>query len=222
MNLSKYDFDTFFEFYDVTEDGRVFEKISGKELKQYLNAGYLEVRSCKADKSFRFKVHRLVAKKYLSIPIEFKNMDLSKIHINHIDGNKKNNHYSNLEWCNAYKNNLHARITGLNPISSSNSKRWLDDAFRSKTSTNISVSRKALFSSGKLTPTYKYWFISPISNKKIVLKDAYKELSISYSKGYKHLRLLLSGEENIFSEIGYVLEGQSTIEKRFINTKSTE
>lgn len=31
MNLSKYDFDIFFEFYDVTEDGRVFEKTSGEE-----------------------------------------------------------------------------------------------------------------------------------------------------------------------------------------------
>lgn len=47
-------------------------------------------------------VHRLVA--YAFIP----NTDATKNCINHIDGNPKNNHVENLEWCNHKENNNHA------------------------------------------------------------------------------------------------------------------
>lgn len=48
-----------------------------------------------------FLVHRLVAEAFLpKIP--------GKDSINHIDGNPKNNHVSNLEWCDHKENNNHA------------------------------------------------------------------------------------------------------------------
>lgn len=53
-----------------------------------------------------FLVHRIVA--YAFIPlVENKNC------INHLDGNPKNNHVDNLEWCNHLENNRHAFETGL-------------------------------------------------------------------------------------------------------------
>lgn len=51
-------------------------------------------------------VHRLVAMAFLSNPNHYPV-------INHKDGNKQNNHYSNLEWCTVKYNNLHAIKTGL-------------------------------------------------------------------------------------------------------------
>lgn len=54
-------------------------------------------------------VHRLVAKAFVKNP----NPDKYKI-INHIDGDKSNNVYTNLEWCNHSRNNQHAFDEGLN------------------------------------------------------------------------------------------------------------
>ena len=41
------------------------------------------------------------------------NIENSEFEINHIDGNKQNNHYSNLEWCTSAENKQHAVRIGL-------------------------------------------------------------------------------------------------------------
>lgn len=68
--------------------------------------GYCTIDLYKNSKRKQYKIHRLVAN-------EFIYNKYNKPQINHIDGNKKNNEVSNLEWCNnsenmkhAYKNNL--------------------------------------------------------------------------------------------------------------------
>lgn len=53
-----------------------------------------------------FMIHRLVA-------IAFVPKVFNKPFINHIDGNKFNNHYSNLEWCTNQENMDHAVSIGL-------------------------------------------------------------------------------------------------------------
>ena len=56
-----------------------------------------------------FRVHRLVAIAFLDNP---KNLP----EVNHIDGNKLNNHVDNLEWVSREDNIRHAVKTGLIPI----------------------------------------------------------------------------------------------------------
>lgn len=55
----------------------------------------------------RYLIHRLVAKAFID-------NSNNLLEINHIDGNKLNNHIENLEWCTHKENMLHAFNTGLN------------------------------------------------------------------------------------------------------------
>ena len=57
------------------------------------------------------RIHRLVAEAFHSNPE-------NKAAVNHKDGNKKNNHYSNLEWNTRSENMQHAFVTGLKTASS--------------------------------------------------------------------------------------------------------
>ncbi len=77
-----------------------------KVLKPYMSNHYQKVYLCKNGKCKQYSVHRLVATAFIRKPKE-------KEVVNHIDGDKLNNHYSNLEWCTQANNNEHAMKTGL-------------------------------------------------------------------------------------------------------------
>ena len=79
------------------------EKILKNGLKEN---GYLHVVLWKNSKHKTFYIHRLVA--LIFIP----NQE-NKKEVNHIDGNKQNNIYSNLEWANSSENKKHAYKLGL-------------------------------------------------------------------------------------------------------------
>jgi hypothetical protein len=66
-----------------------------------LSRGYQGVPLCKDGKTKTFKVHRLVAIAFIDNPLD-------KPQINHIDCDKKNNHFSNLEWVTNSENLEHA------------------------------------------------------------------------------------------------------------------
>ena len=68
--------------------------------------GYCWVSLCKNSKSKTFSVHRLVAK-------AFTNNNCNLPSVNHIDGDKTNNHVDNLEWCTNAYNSSHAMNNGL-------------------------------------------------------------------------------------------------------------
>lgn len=93
--------------YEVSNFGRVksFWFSKPRILKPILGHGYLYVNLCKADKSKQIRkqisIHRLVATAFIPNPS-------GKREVNHIDGNKSNNHVSNLEWATSSENERHA------------------------------------------------------------------------------------------------------------------
>lgn len=73
----------------------------GKDTK-----GYLRISVCLNGKQHTYKIHRLVAQAFIPNPE-------NKPQVNHIDGNKQNNHVENLEWCTNQENQDHAWKNGL-------------------------------------------------------------------------------------------------------------
>lgn len=97
-----------FEGYQITDNGTVIslKSVKPRVLKSSLRNGYPSVTLCRDNKPFNKCIHRLVAEHF----IENK---YNKPEVNHIDGDKKNNNYKNLEWATRYENNLHAILNGL-------------------------------------------------------------------------------------------------------------
>jgi hypothetical protein len=93
--------------YGITESGEVFSHRSQIVIKPRLKKnGYLSVKLCDSGKAKHLTVHRLVALHYVPNP-------LGLPEVNHIDGDKLNNHFKNLEWVTSSENQKHAFRLGL-------------------------------------------------------------------------------------------------------------
>lgn len=77
---------------------------TNKNSKKYWRVG-VQINN----KQKQLAIHRLVAKAFIPNPYNLPQ-------INHIDGNKNNNHVSNLEWCDNSYNQLHAWKNGLKDV----------------------------------------------------------------------------------------------------------
>jgi hypothetical protein len=94
--------------YFISNKGNV-KTLNGKKLVLTLNgAGYYRVDLRENNKLRIASVHRLVANAFLE------NHENKPV-VNHKDGNKLNNLYTNLEWNTYSENNKHAYDNNLNP-----------------------------------------------------------------------------------------------------------
>jgi len=92
----------FEERYMITENGKLWSLTRSKWIKTWLDHdGYPSVNLFNGKYHTRF-IHRLVALTYLPNPNNLPQ-------INHKDGVKTNNHYTNLEWCTLQQNITHCR-----------------------------------------------------------------------------------------------------------------
>ena len=93
----------FERFYEVSNQGDVRRIGSNKCLaKNLMGAGYVKADLWVDNKKTQTSVHRLVALTFL--PPSHDGME-----VNHKDGDKTNNHVSNLEWVTKSENEKHSR-----------------------------------------------------------------------------------------------------------------
>jgi hypothetical protein len=100
-----------FENYEFSNYGRFKNTLTGKLMKNSIDdRGYIATQlfSKSQQKRIRVKLHRIVALLFLDSPLnEEKNT------VNHINGVKTDNHFSNLEWNTNQENIQHSIDTGL-------------------------------------------------------------------------------------------------------------
>ena len=96
--------------YDISENGELRNRLTGRILKHKTNRNRYIFYTISVDGKLRdVSAHRAVAEKFLQ------KVDGHDI-VNHIDGDKKNNYFTNLEWSTPSKNSKHAYDNGLSSL----------------------------------------------------------------------------------------------------------
>lgn len=100
--------------YIVSENGEVYNCILNKMMSPYFDKdGYLRISLCAKNTNsknhIQVRINRLVAWEFCQ------NRDISLV-VDHIDGVKTNNHFSNLEWVTVKENTHRAEKLGLRKV----------------------------------------------------------------------------------------------------------
>jgi hypothetical protein len=149
--------------YFVTEDGRVFR--NGTERKTHMsNKGYKIVSLWVNGVGTKMNLHRIVGQLYVPNPE-------NKCCINHKDGDKTNNHYTNLEWVTLKENSQHSVHVLRKEMGERHSRAKLPDKI-----------------------------VSYIKRCKIMdVTPNYERISQTYDVGVKHLKHIYYGHKRLLS-----------------------
>lgn len=114
-----------FKRHKISDHGNV-EGIRGMMKSRINKRGYsiIGIRDYEG-KQKMFLIHRLVAIHFIDNPD-------NKRYVNHKDGNKQNNHVSNLEWCTQSENQIHAYETGLQVLTEEQINRLKELAIKKR------------------------------------------------------------------------------------------
>lgn len=123
--------------YQVSDTGLVKTTKTGRILRPSVSRhGYERVCLFKMDRERRYRVHRLVAMAFIPNPDNLPQ-------VNHKDGNKRNNHVSNLEWITNEDNMHHAKEHGLR----AGHERFCESKKKRVIATNIASGERIVFDS---------------------------------------------------------------------------
>lgn len=123
--------------YQVSDTGLVKTTKTGRVLRPAVSRhGYERVCLFKMDRERRYRVHRLVAMAFIPNPDNLPQ-------VNHKDGNKRNNHVSNLEWITNEDNMHHAKEHGLR----AGHERFCESKKKRVIATNVASGEQIVFDS---------------------------------------------------------------------------
>nr|QBK85255.1 MAG: HNH endonuclease [Iridovirus LCIVAC01] len=95
-----------YPYYLIYNNGQIYSDYIKGYLKPRISNGYYRIGLSNDNGRRKHRVHILVAQHFCDNPD-------NKPIVNHIDGNKLNNHYTNLEWVTYSENSKHAHNLGL-------------------------------------------------------------------------------------------------------------
>ena len=111
--------------------------IRGNELKEHINGkGYVYVEMRVSNKNVMVRKNRLIASMFVPNPHNLPQ-------VNHKNGNKLDNHPSNLEWCTCGYNIKHAYNSGLHNSSGRNVEQYDNNGTLINTFVSVSDASRA-------------------------------------------------------------------------------
>ena len=141
--------------YMISDHGRVLSFKGKSKLilcTKIIGTGYETVSLLNKGICTDYHVHRLIAKAFIPNPKHLPQ-------INHLDGNTMNNHVSNLEWCDAYTNTMHAIRTGLRPTGTGSRKAPCAVTDAKGIILRAYPSMKEMGREERLKPSHQHWLI---------------------------------------------------------------
>lgn len=188
------------DYYQVSNFGRVrskdrlrsngdrgYCKVKGKILKNAKNElGYHILGLSVNGNRKMVKVHRLVAKAFISNPER-------KPFVNHMDGNPQNNHVSNLEWCTQKENMQHAYDSGLMKSNFTKNKEKILEEYTKNLDTNVKqLARKYRCSESTIRKHLKKEGIEirGRSHTQNIYKIDRKRMVEMFEQGYKNKEII--------------------------------
>jgi len=99
----------------VVNKAGFFINLTGEEINLIeTKKGYLSINlRTLSGKYKQILTHRIIAMLFCEIPKQHENKSFIDLQVNHLDTDKVNNHYLNLEWCIGSENMKHARENNL-------------------------------------------------------------------------------------------------------------
>ena len=157
--------------YMISDHGRILSFKGKSKLiisSTITSKGYEHVAIRQKGIYVGYSVHRLVATAFIPNPKRLPQ-------VNHLDGNKLNNHVANLEWCDAYDNIMHAIRTGLRPSSPALSPVPCATTDEAGNILQAYPSMNALVKGEQMSPKQRNWLVLHLLHPERLKQSAMKK-----------------------------------------------